>query len=64
MAKAQMKNRIKKMQFQRQERQEMEPLSENDKYIIQMAGYKKDTLRTNYEDISRITGGSILSSYI
>ncbi len=64
MAKAQMKNRIKKMQFQRQERQVMEPLSENDKYIIQMAGYKKDTLRTNYEDISRITGGTQRSQYL
>jgi hypothetical protein len=58
MAKTQMKNRIKKMKFQRQERQAMEPLSENDKYIIRMVGYKKDTLKTNYENIYRSTRGT------
>ena len=37
------KKRIKQMNFQIQERrlEEMKPLSEDDKYIIEMAGYQK-----------------------
>ena len=57
MAKAAMKNRIKKMNFQKQEREmNVTPLSDNDKYILQMAGYAKDTTRNQYENILRTTG--------
>ena len=49
-----MKNRIKKMNFQRQERKIVEELSDNDKYIIELSGYRKDIPRGNYEDIQRI----------
>ena len=39
---AKTKNRIKKMTFQTQERKlDYTPLSEDDKYIIEMAGYRK-----------------------
>ena len=38
-----MKNRIKKMNFQRQERRIIDELSDNDKYVIELAGYRKDT---------------------
>ena len=49
------KNRIKKMNFQTQDRK-YEPLSENDKYIIEAIGYKKQELRgRSDEDISQIT---------
>ena len=52
-----MKNRIKKMNFQKQEREmSITPLSDNDKYILQMAGYAKDTTRNQYENILRSTG--------
>ena len=61
---AKSKNRIKKMTFQTQERK-YEPLSENDKYIIEMAGYRKELRnRTDDENISRITRGSLRSQYI
>ena len=50
-----MKNRIKKMNFQRQERKIVEELSEDDKYIIELSGYRKDMPRGNYEDIQRLT---------
>ncbi len=52
------KKRIKQMNFQIQERriEEMKPLSEDDKYIIEMAGYQKLIGRTN-ENISRIARG-------
>jgi hypothetical protein len=49
-----MKNRIKKMNFQRQDRKIVEELSEDDKYIIELSGYRKDIPRGNYEDIQRI----------
>ena len=40
---ARTRNRIKKMNFQIQERrvEELTPLSDDDKYIIAMAGYQK-----------------------
>ena len=58
------KNRIKKMNFQTQDRK-YEPLSENDKYIIEAIGYKKQELRgRSDEDISQITGGSVRPQYI
>ena len=49
-----MKNRIKKMNFQKQERKVVEELSDDDKYIIELAGYRKDMTRGNYEDVQRI----------
>ena len=64
MAKAAMKNRIKKMNFQKQDRQMIiKPLSDNDKYIIKMAGYERDT-RNKYENILRTTGRAQRSQYI
>ena len=61
---AKTKNRIKKMNFQKQSR-EYEPLSEEHKYIIQMAGYKKElTGRISDEDISRTTGRGLRSQHI
>ena len=50
MSKVKMQNRIKKMNFQKQERKVIEELSDNDKYIIELAGYRKDTLRGNYDE--------------
>ena len=58
------KNRIKKMNFQTQDRK-YEPLSENDKYIIEAIGYRKQELKgRSNEDISRTTGGSLRPHYI
>ena len=51
-------NRIKKMNFQKQERRVLEELSDNDKYIIELAGYRKDTLRSNYEELPRFARGT------
>ena len=62
------KNRFKKMTFQKQSRTksfEYEPLSDNDKYIIQLAGYRKELRnRTTNEDILRTTGRAVRSQYI
>jgi hypothetical protein len=57
MAKA--RNRINKMHFQKQARrcEPLEPLSEDDKYIVQMSGYKKG-LRTTNEKIPRYANSS------
>jgi hypothetical protein len=60
---AKTKNRIKKMTFQTQNRK-YEPLSENDKYIIKMAGYAKENRGLQNEDIQRTTGGSTRPQYI
>mgnify|MGYP001223580114 FL=1 len=57
-------NRIKKMNFQKQERRVLEELSDNDKYIIELAGYRKDTLRSNYEDLPRFARGTQRSQHI
>ena len=57
-------NRIKKMNFQKQERRALEELSDNDKYIIELAGYRKDTLRSNYEELPRFARGTQRSQYI
>ena len=56
---AKTRNRIKKMNFQIQERkvEELTPLSEDDKYIIEMAGYQKLIGRA-YEDIPRLARGT------
>ena len=59
-----MKNRIKKMNFQRQERRTIEQLSDNDKYVIELAGYKKDTSRGDYENIPKFARGTQRSQYI
>ena len=61
---AKTRNRIKKMTFQTQERTfHYEPLSDDDKYIIELAGYKRQGLTKN-EDIQRTTGGSARPQYI
>ena len=61
---AKTKNRIKRMTFQTQERTlNYEPLSDNDKYIIEMAGYRKQGHGRD-EDISRTTGGPTRPQYI
>ena len=59
------KKRIKQMNFQSQERriEEFKPLSEDDKYIIEMAGYQKLIGRSN-ENISRIVRGNSRPQYI
>ena len=58
------KNRIKKMNFQTQDRK-YEPLSENDKYIIEAIGYRKQELRGQLdEDILRTTGRTLRPEYI
>ena len=59
-----LKNRIKKMNFQQQSRT-YQPLSDNDKYIIQLAGYRKQELRGRLdEDILRTTGRAARPEYI
>ena len=52
------KKRIKQMNFQIQERriEQLSPLTEDDKYIIEMAGYKKLIGRT-HENIPRFARG-------
>ena len=61
---AKTKNRIKKMTFQTQDRK-YEPLSENDKYIIDAIGYRKQELRGQLdEDILRTTGRALRPEYI
>ena len=59
-----MQNRMKKMNFQKQERKVIEELSDNDKYIIELAGYRKDTLRSNYEEFPRFARGTQRSQHI
>ena len=62
---AKTKNRIKKMTFQTQGRTlNYEPLSDNDKYIIEMAGYRKETVGQADENISRIIRGNPRPQYI
>ena len=61
---AKTKNRIKKMIFQTQDRK-YEPLSENDKYIIDAIGYRKQELKGRLdEDILRTTGRALRPEYI
>ena len=62
---AKTRQRIKKMTFQTQERTPVHysSLSENDKYIIEAAGYRKQGHNDN-EDIQRTTGGSTRPQYI
>ena len=59
-----LKNRIKKMNFQKHTREYL-PLSDNDKYIIRLAGYRKQELRGRLdEDILRTTGRVVRSQHI
>ena len=61
---AKTKNRIKRMIFQTQDRK-YEPLSENDKYIIDAIGYRKQELKGRLdENILRTTGRAIRPEYI
>ena len=57
---ARTKNRIKKMTFQKQNRK-YEPLSENDKYIIETVGYKRELMkeRLSNENIQRVARGGL-----
>ena len=50
------------MNFQKQTRK-YEPLSDNDKYIIEMAGYRREG-RTPNEDIQRTPRGTTRPQYI
>ena len=59
------KNRIKKMNFQLQQRtHQLTKLSEEDKYLIQMASYRQRDLGRTHENIQRITRGGIRPQYI
>ena len=63
MAKA--RNRINKMHFQKQARrcEPLEPLSEDDKYVIEMAGYRKTEGKLD-EALQRTTGRSTRPQHI
>ncbi len=63
---AKTKNRIKKMTFQKQNRTYTTPISDDDKYIIELAGYRKRQLmeNTQYEKIPRVARGSLRSQHI
>tara|TARA_Y100000034_G_C6618127_1_gene269383 strand:- start:250 stop:429 length:180 start_codon:yes stop_codon:yes gene_type:complete len=52
---ARTRKRIKKMHFQKQARncEPLEPLSEEDKYIVKMSGYKKGLIGQTNEKIPR-----------
>jgi len=62
---AKTRNRIKNMNFQIQERkvEELTPLSDDDKYIIEMAGYQK-LIGRQHENISRTTRRSSRPQHI
>jgi|TARA_R110000796_G_scaffold130188_1_gene245808 hypothetical protein len=58
------KNLLKKKSFLKQERI-ISPLSENDKYAIDLiVNYKKEQTGIQDEDIRRTTRGSLRSQYI
>ena len=63
---AKTRNRIKNMNFQIQERkvEELSPLSDDDKYIIEMSGYGKNENHTQNKDIHRTIGRSTRPQYI
>jgi len=63
MAKKNMKNRIKKMTFQKQSRK-FEPISEEHKYMIQLMGSRKELMEGRNEVLHRITRGSERPQYI
>ena len=61
---AKTKNRIRKMTFQTQDRK-YEPLSENDKYLIDAIGYRKQELEGQLDEaILRTTGRALRPEYI
>ena len=62
---AKTRNRIKNMNFQIHERKvaELSPLSDDDKYIIEMAGYQK-LIGRQHENISRTTRRSSRPQHI
>ncbi len=64
MSKVKMQNRIKKMNFQKQERRVLDELSDNAKYIIELAGYKKDTLRSSYDNLPTFARGTTRPQHI
>jgi hypothetical protein len=51
------------MTFQTQDRK-YEPLSDNDKYIIKMAGYQKELMGKQDEEFQRSTGRVARPQYI
>ena len=57
---ARTRKRINKMHFQKQARkcEPLEPLSEEDKYIVKMSGYKKGLRRTAHDKIPRYASSS------
>ena len=57
------KNLLKKKTFLKQERI-ISPISENDKYVIEMAGYAKENEGSQNEDIQRTTRGVTRPQYI
>ena len=61
------KNRIKKMNFQLQNRTHI-PLTEEDKYHIEMASYRQlvndEPIGNDNDKLSRTTGGVTRPSYI
>ena len=58
------KNRIKKMNFQKQERK-IVSISEEHKYMISLMGNRKELIgRTPNEVLPRITGRGLRSQYI
>jgi len=61
---AKTKNRIKKMNFQTKARSEMPALTEDDKYVIEMSGYKKGIGLQPNENLQRISRGSTRPQYI
>ena len=61
---AKTKNRIKKMNFQLQARQEMPELTEEDKYILEMSVYRKGIGQLPNENLQRITRGAPSPQYI
>ena len=56
--------RIKKMTFQSKKHRIIEPITEEDKYLIQMASYRQRDLGRTHENIQRITRGGIRPQYI
>ena len=57
---AKTKNRIKKMTFQTQNRTLTTPISDDDKYVIELAGYRKRQMEfQEYEKIARFARGGV-----
>ncbi len=52
------------MNFQTKARQEMPELTEEDKYILEMSGYRKGIGQLPNENLQRITRGAPRPQYI